>query len=150
MGTKSSALRLSENLSATSQGIRVPASSSHHSVPDAKTLAVPQDAPVPTRVISADMRLGVFVLEFKDASLVGIDDMGVHISVIPLMLPAIGHMHMAVQEKLGTVFLHQRPEHLEPLMGKSRPFLSAEFPTRDSFTTSPPSGLSPPFDFSLL
>ena len=81
MGTKSSALRLSENLQPPPKEFEFLHLHRINSVPDAKTLAVPQDAPVPTRVISADMRLGVFVLEFKDASLVGIDDMGVQISV---------------------------------------------------------------------
>lgn len=64
------------------------------------------------------MLLGVIVFKFKDAPLVGIDNMGILVFVIPLMSPSIGHVYMAVKEKFGPVFFQQRSEHLESLVGQ--------------------------------
>ena len=69
------------------------------------------------------MFLWIFVIRVYDASLKRIDDMRVHVLVVPLVLPPVGHVHMAVEEIFGVVFLHQRPEDPESLVGEIAPVI---------------------------
>lgn len=64
------------------------------------------------------MRLGIVVLKFKSTFFVNVQDMGIQIFVISLMLSAISHMHMPVKEKFRAVGLNQLTEYLKALMGK--------------------------------
>lgn len=67
------------------------------------------------------MLFGIVVVEFKNASFVGIDDMGILIFVISFMIPPIRHVNMAVEEKFRPVFFQQRPEYLKSLVGQIPP-----------------------------
>ena len=62
------------------------------------------------------MGLGILVLKVKHTPFKGVDYMGILILVIPLVLPSIGHMHMAVEEKFRMVLFNQAAENLESLM----------------------------------
>ena len=47
--------------------------------------------------------------------------MRVFVFIIALMPAAVGHVHMAVNEKPGVVFVHQVPEDLKALMREIAP-----------------------------
>lgn len=64
------------------------------------------------------MFLRILILEFKHAPLICVDDMGILIFVITLMLPSVCHMDVAVDEEFRPVFFQKRAEDLEPLMGE--------------------------------
>ena len=59
--------------------------------------------------------LGLIV---KDAVVKGVDYMGVPVFVIALVLAAVGHVDMAVQEEFGPVFFHEPEKNLEALVGQ--------------------------------
>ena len=67
------------------------------------------------------MLFRVFVFKFKHAPLISVDDMGVLVFVIPFMASSIRHVDMAMKEKFGPVFFHQRPEYLKSLVGQVPP-----------------------------
>ena len=54
--------------------------------------------------------LRIVVLEFENAPLVSIDNMGILIFVISFVVSPIGHVYMAMKEKFGPVFFQQGPD----------------------------------------
>lgn len=65
--------------------------------------------------------LRIVVPEFKNAPLIGIDNMGILIFVISFVVSSIGHVYMAMKEKLGPVFFQQCSEYLKSLMRQIPP-----------------------------
>ena len=52
------------------------------------------------------------------------DYVGFAVPVVSLMLPPVGHMHMAVDKKTGLIFVHQRIKNLKSLVRQIRPSFS--------------------------
>ena len=64
------------------------------------------------------MGLGILIFKFKDTFLIYIQNVGIQVLVIPLMLPAVSHVDMAVQKIFRPVLLHKLPKYLEALVGQ--------------------------------
>ena len=60
------------------------------------------------------MRCRIFIFKIKDTSFIRIDNMGIQIFIIPLMLPAVGHMHMTMYKIFRLIFVHH-PLKKDPL-----------------------------------
>lgn len=84
-----------------------------------QTFYPPSNTPV--RVSLAQSLLRTIAFKFKHALLKRINDMGILVLIIPLMLPPVRHMYMPVEKKFRLILLHQRTEYLKPLMGKVPP-----------------------------
>ena len=63
------------------------------------------------------------ILKIKYTSLISIDEVGMHIVMIPLVLSALGHMDMPMKKKFWLVFFNQFPKCLKSLMGKVPPII---------------------------
>ena len=65
--------------------------------------------------------LHILRLKIEDTPLIGVDDMGVFIFIVSLVLQAVIHMHMPVEKKLRLIFFHEVDKSLEALVGKIPP-----------------------------
>lgn len=67
------------------------------------------------------MFLQMFILIIKSTPAEGVDYVGFAVPVVSLMLPPVGHMHMAVDKKTGLIFVHQRIKNLKSLVRQIPP-----------------------------
>ena len=67
------------------------------------------------------MVLQIFIVIIKNASLIRVDNMGILILVITLMLSPVGHMHM---KNRGLYFSIRLTKSRKPWCGRSLPSLS--------------------------